>query len=110
MATTQFDTAQVRKRLEDELRTLLRRARTIEDDLRHPLEADWAEQAIDLADDEALEGIDDVLRREVAQVRAAIARLDQGRYGICTSCGTRIDDRRLAALPTALTCIACARS
>ena len=33
----------------------------IEDDLRGPLEADSAEQAINLSDDEALAGIDDVL-------------------------------------------------
>ena len=40
---------------------LLERAEVIEDDLRHPLEADSSEQAIDLADDEALAGVDEVL-------------------------------------------------
>jgi len=98
----------IRTRLENELRELQVRARTVEDDLRHPLAADSAEQAIDLADDEALAGIDEVLQREAAQVRAAIARLDQGRYGLCTNCGQPIDARRLEALPTATRCIECA--
>lgn len=102
------DRQSIRTRLENELRALQARARAVEDDLRHPLEADSAEQAIDLADDETLAGIDEVLQREAAQVRAAIARLDQGRYGACTSCGQPIDARRLEALPTATRCIECA--
>jgi RNA polymerase-binding transcription factor DksA len=39
---------------------------------------------------------------------AAAARLDAGTYGTCARCGRAIGDERLAALPDALDCIACA--
>ena len=96
----------------DKLRTRLEdledRATEIEDDLRHPLDADSAEQAVDLADDEALAGVDDVLRREIAQIRAALLRIENGTYGSCTKCGDDISAARLEAQPTATRCIDCA--
>jgi RNA polymerase-binding transcription factor DksA len=79
----------------------------IEDDLRHPLEPDSSEQAVDLADDEALAGIDDVIRREIRDTQAALQRMKNGTYGICTSCGKRIDAARLDAVPTASHCMEC---
>ena len=42
------------------------------------------------------------------QVDGALARLDDGSYGRCESCGTIIADARLAELPTARTCAGCA--
>jgi len=42
-------------------------------------------------------------------VTAAIARIDEGSYGICTSCGKDIGEERLAAKPEAALCIECAR-
>ncbi len=47
-------------------------------------------------------------RREVAQIDAAIARIDAGEYGICRDCGQEIDPRRLGALPYAVLCAECA--
>jgi len=48
-------------------------------------------------------------RAELAQVEAALARLDDGTYGTCTSCGNPIAPERLEALPWVATCIDCAR-
>lgn len=96
--------AKLRTRLDD----LLARAQVIEDDLRHPLDADWEEQAIDLADDETLEGVDEVLRQEIQQIRLALLRIANGTYGTCTVCGEPIGMARLDALPTATRCINCA--
>jgi len=90
------------------IKELTNRAEVIEDDLRHPLEADSSEQAVDLADDEVLIGIDEVVRQEILQARAALQRIENGTYGICSSCGNPIDANRLKALPTALRCIKCA--
>ena len=42
-------------------------------------------------------------------VEAALARMDAGTYGQCTSCGQRIPDERLDALPWAALCIDCQR-
>lgn len=87
---------------------LMRRADIIEDDLRHPLEADFSDQAIDLADDEALEGVDDVLRSEIGQIRQALLRIENGTYGTCANCGEDIARERLIARPIATRCINCA--
>jgi len=94
--------------LKARIKELTNRAEVIEDDLRHPLDADSSEQAVDLADDEVLIGVDDVVRQEILQARAALKRIENGTYGTCSSCGHPIDADRLKALPTALRCIKCA--
>lgn len=43
----------------------------------------------------------------LAQVEAALARFEQGTYGICTGCGKPIDPARLEAVPYAALCIEC---
>lgn len=95
---------QLRTRLAD----LVSRANVIEDDLRHPLDADWEDQAIDLADDEALAGVDEVLRTEIQQVRLALLRIENGTYGVCAKCGKPIPLDRLKARPIATRCVGCA--
>lgn len=39
------------------------------------------------------------------EVTAALARLDDGTYGVCEVCGGAIPDARLEARPTARTCV-----
>ena len=45
---------------------------------------------------------------EARRIEAAIARLDEGEFGYCISCGEEIAPKRLAVDPTVATCIACA--
>jgi DnaK suppressor protein len=42
------------------------------------------------------------------EIDGALARLDQGSYGVCQRCGQTIPAGRLAARPSAATCVACA--
>ena len=49
-------------------------------------------------------------REQAAAADAALERLADGRYGVCDRCGQPIGEDRLAARPTALTCIGCAGS
>lgn len=100
--------ADIAARLAARLAELTARAEGIEDDLRTPLDADFAEQASELADDEALEGVDEILRAEAAQVRAALGRIASGTYGTCANCGAEIPRARLDAQPTATACVKCA--
>ena len=44
----------------------------------------------------------------LAEIEAALGRLDDGTYGTCARCGEPIAPARLEARPTALTCVACA--
>lgn len=98
----------IAEKLRLRLTELTERSEGIEDDLRQPLDADISEQALDLADDEALEGLDDVLRAEAGQVRLALTRIENGTYGTCSNCGDDIPHARLAARPIATRCIKCA--
>lgn len=56
----------------------------------------------------------DAVRRGVLSEReelsAALARVDDGTYGVCVSCGRRIPAGRLQARPTATMCVACAEA
>jgi DnaK suppressor protein len=98
----------IARALRARIKELTGRAEAIEADLRHPLEANSSEQAIDLADDEVLIGVDEVVRQEILQIQAALQRIGNGTYGVCSSCGNPIDANRIEALPTALRCIKCA--
>jgi RNA polymerase-binding transcription factor DksA len=47
------------------------------------------------------------IRLEVAAIRSALTRLENGTYDECSKCGKPIDPRRLVALPTTTTCLRC---
>ena len=44
----------------------------------------------------------------LARTERALAKLDEGSYGICDGCGATIDEARLAALPDSVFCVTCA--
>ena len=46
-------------------------------------------------------------QREVDAIDAALARLHDGRYGVCADCGVDIPYARLQAEPWALRCVVC---
>lgn len=46
-------------------------------------------------------------RQRLREIEAALARIDDGRYGRCERCGRPIPLERLEARPTARTCVAC---
>ncbi len=46
-------------------------------------------------------------RQTVEEIRAAIERMDAGRYGLCTPAGRRINMARLEAIPWADQCVDC---
>lgn len=103
-----MDLQNVRAALEVQLDELLTRASHLGADLQVPHSADSEEAAVEAEADEALIGQTALVEREILQVRAALARLEEGRYGACVSCGEDIAPARLAAMPEAAQCIACA--
>lgn len=47
---------------------------------------------------------------QLADIDAAIARVDAGTYGVCQACGKPIGDARLDVRPATRTCIGCAQA
>jgi DnaK suppressor protein len=54
-------------------------------------------------------GVGGSLELSEARVARALAKLDEGSYGICDACGESIAPARLAAAPESVLCIECAR-
>ena len=55
-------------------------------------------------------GVGDSLERVLARTERAVAKLDDGSYGMCDVCGDLIPAGRLRALPDAVLCLRCAES
>jgi DnaK suppressor protein len=69
---------------------------------QHPADA-----ATDLQDADRQGAALDTLSDQRAQVEAALARLDEGTYGVCVDCGKPVSDERLDARPEAARCMEC---
>jgi len=104
------DLAAAKARLEAQLKELEERQARIAEDLSEPLNRDSDEQAIELEDDASLEGQGVLVTREIASVKRALARIEDGTYGECVRCGEEIAPARLEARPEASLCIDCARA
>lgn len=50
------------------------------------------------------------LQAELAAVRAALHRIDDGSYGACSDCGREIGRERLQVQPSATRCLPCQQS
>ena len=46
-------------------------------------------------------------REMLAQTKRALARIEDGTFGVCTSCGEPIGKMRLMAFPRATLCMTC---
>lgn len=100
-----ISTGDIECRLLNERRLLAGRLGRIEADFSGLMD-DFAEQAVERADDEVLDGEERIAAARLQAIEAAIARLREGTYGTCIRCGETIAPQRLAAVPEAPTCIA----
>ena len=104
-------TSDTRALLTAQRQTFLARIEELEHTTRHrdePLPADSSEQATAVEDLEVHGALEAEARAGLHQVSRAISRLDQGAYGVCERCGTKIGTARLHAMPAATRCIQCA--
>lgn len=99
---------QLKKDFEARIAELMTEAKEIDEELTEPDTADVEDRATESEEDEVLESLGNAHLREIAKIEAAIKRIELGTYGDCTSCGERIDEKRLAAVPEAAMCIRCA--
>jgi DnaK suppressor protein len=93
-----------RAELLDKQKRLARHTRHREE----PLPQDFAEQAVELENQEVLEALDREVTDELRKLARALQRVESGEYPYCSVCGEEIPDQRLKALPTTDACVRCA--
>jgi DnaK suppressor protein len=101
----------MRAKLMQRRRALLQRYREELERVEEELAArdvETVERATEEWDATVLSRLGDTDLRAIVAVTEAIARVDAGTYGRCTSCDQPIARARLEARPEAATCIACA--
>jgi RNA polymerase-binding transcription factor DksA len=96
--------AQLEKRLDE----LGARLEAIEAELDSHQTRDWEDLATEREGDEVLEATGLAGSHEIAQIRAALHRIDDGSYGQCQRCGDDIAEARLDAIPWTPVCRRCA--
>ncbi len=64
-----------------------------------------ADHASDLVERELDQTLGENAGNVVAEIDAALARIDDGTYGTCATCGTVIPEERLDAVPYAILCL-----
>ncbi len=100
--------AEVKQTLEHRLAELTERVDEIAEELRGPVSPSFSEQATERESDEVLTDLEAASIAEIAAIRAAMDRLEDGTYGECVSCGKDIAPARLEAIPYTALCVDCA--
>jgi DnaK suppressor protein len=72
------------------------------------LPQDSEDQAQFTENDEVRDDLDQRVRAEIAAIRTALSRMDEGTWTTCSACGEDIDRRRLEVIPTTTLCRDCA--
>ena len=72
------DTAAIRARLEARLTELAARVEHVEEELRAPVSASFAEQATEREGEEVLEDLEEAALAEIAAIRSALTRISDG--------------------------------
>ena len=101
------DTKKTKQRLEARIAELMQTAREIDAELKEIPNPDFEEHAVEMEGDEVLEGLGQAALTEIGQIKAALARIDNGAYGTCTTCGEPVGEARLDAVPHAAQCMDC---
>jgi RNA polymerase-binding transcription factor DksA len=97
--------------LQNQLDTLVRRASRISDHL-HERDREVPRDLDELAQyrqgDEVVTVLDGRTRYDISQIRAALARVEQGTWGHCVRCHDQIGAERLKRIPSTPVCALCA--
>ena len=110
-----IDLAVMRKRLETKQAELQQHIATLIGTPTQPEDSIQAsdgvlepeEEAVDLEESDVDQTILNNEKTLLVEVQQALARIDNGTYGICSNCGQPIPEKRLEAIPWATLCVAC---
>ena len=97
------------ERLEAAQQELLEDIEHLQADLRSMAEPSADEADVDAYEREKTWALVQRMRRKLESVERAMQLAKNGTYGICESCGQRIDPARLEIIPEATLCLDCQR-
>ena len=100
----------LRQTLQQKRIDLTARLERIQANLQRGLEADSAERAKQLEDRAVVDALGNDARFELGQIADTLRKMDEGQFGVCSACGSSIEDARLEAYPYASECMECART
>ncbi len=100
---------ELKRQLEQKLDELRGRLASIKRDATQSYSGDSAEQAQERENDEVVDAIGNETAQSIRVLQAALARIEDGSYGICVACGEEISEGRLSAIPEATRCVNCAK-
>jgi len=106
-----MDLSSIKSELEGLKSNLKARIQALENDkqrVKGAVSADFEEQAVDTENDEVVDQLEVLGIDELALVNAALEKIENGTFGVCTDCGEKIGEARLKALPYAGICVQCA--
>lgn len=99
-----------KEQLELRLKELGWRLVEVETALDQTPNPDAPERAVEREGDEVLESLGLSGQKEIARIKAALDRIENGTYGECMKCGGTISQERLDVVPDAALCRECART
>jgi RNA polymerase-binding protein DksA len=108
MDRSERETEEIRARLMQHKVELQKRISSIHEHARDPLEQDSAEQAAQLGNVAVVSALEAEAVQQIAEIEAALQRLEAGTYGVCVTCGEPVGEGRLKVRPAATQCRDCA--
>jgi DnaK suppressor protein len=99
-----------RSEIQDDVSFMAEEMRSIgveQDDENGSLGNHIAEDGASVAEAERIVTVTEDLQDILAQVDAALERMNEGTYGICQRCGNPVGEERLEAFPYVAFCIEC---
>lgn len=89
------------------LSTDLAKTRDAEEETTEEATQDIADKAVSSYTREFLYSLSDGDRNTLLQIDQALARIDEGAYGLCLNCSVPMAERRLNAVPWTPYCVQC---
>jgi DnaK suppressor protein len=95
------------EKLEQQRQETLQELEHLRIELRNLAEPSADEADVDAYEREKIWALVQTMQRKLKSLEQAIELTRSGAYGVCQSCGDRIDPARLDILPTATLCLKC---
>jgi RNA polymerase-binding protein DksA len=103
-----MDISSIESILIEKRKELTGRVDSVDRDFRSGRSADSEERATEMENEAVLTELRREASEELSQIDHAMLRLKNGEYGVCETCGNKINQERLKAIPYAVECINCA--